>query len=253
VGLVLVGAWLVISGRMVDGQVRVAKAATTIVLTSKYTGLAQPLAMTQPNDGTNRFFIVERTGKIRVVVADVLQAAPFLDVSSLITSSSSEQGLLGLAFHPNYSSNGLFYVYYTAANADNTLARFHVSASNPNQADLSSRVELFAVADKFPNHNGGNLQFGPDGFLYIGMGDGGNSNDNPDNNAQNLGTFLGKMLRIDVNSGSPYGIPANNPFVNTPGAKREIWALGLRNPWRWSFDRLTGDLFIGDVGQNAWQ
>ncbi len=248
----LIAGWLLGVGRTSDTDVRVASAATTIVLTPHLSGLSQPLAMTQPNDGTNRFFVVERTGRIRVSVNGALQATPFLDVTSLITSSNSEQGLLGLAFHPNYASNGLFFVYYTASNGDNTLARFHVSSGNANQADPNSRAVLFAEADRFSNHNGGNVIFGPDGFLYVGLGDGGSAGD-PDNNAQNLGVLLGKLLRIDVNSGSPYAIPSSNPFVNTPGARGEIWALGLRNPWRWSFDRQAGDLMIGDVGQGSWE
>jgi len=249
-GLGLIVAWFAV-GR-VETDVRVANAATTIALTPHVSGLDQPLYMTQPNDGTNRFFIVERTGRIRVVVNGALQSTPFLDVSSIITSSGSEQGLLGLAFHPSYATNGQFFIYYTAANGDNALARVRVSASNANVADASSRTVLFAEPDRFDNHNGGNLNFGPDGLLYIGMGDGGSAGD-PDNHAQTLDTLLGKMLRIDVNSGSPYSIPTTNPFRTVAGARPEIWALGLRNPWRWSFDRQTGDLFIGDVGQGTWE
>jgi glucose/arabinose dehydrogenase len=231
---------------------RVANAATTVMLSPFVSGLNQPLWMTQPNDGTNRFFIVQRPGQIRVVVNGALQSTPFLDISGLITSGGGEQGLLGLAFHPNYSTNRQFYVYYTASNGDNTLARFLTSSSNPNQADPNSRSVLFAVADRFTNHNGGNVAFGPDGFLYVGLGDGGSAGD-PDNNAQNLGSLLGKMLRLDVNNGSPYAIPQTNPFRTVSGARGEIWALGLRNPWRWSFDRQTGDMFIGDVGQGDWE
>ncbi len=231
---------------------KVASAATTITLSPFITGLNQPLAMVQPPDGSNRFFVVQRTGQIRVFNNGVLQATPFLDIAGLMTSAGGEQGLLGLAFHPNYTTNGLFFVYYTASNGDNTLARFQVSASDPNRADPNSRVELFALSDRFNNHNGGNISFGPDGFLYVGIGDGGSAGD-PDNNAQNLGSLMGKLLRIDVNSGNPYGIPANNPFVGVPGARGEIWALGLRNPWRWSFDRQTNDLWIGDVGQGNWE
>ena len=231
---------------------RIANAATTIALMPFISGLNQPLNMVQPPDGSNRFFVVERTGQIRVVVNGTLQATPFLDVSGLITSAGGEQGLLGLAFHPSYSSNGLFFVYYTASNGDNTLARFRVSASNANQADPNSRTVLFALADRFNNHNGGNGVFGPDGFLYVGIGDGGSAGD-PDNNAQNLGSLMGKLLRIDVNSGNPYAIPPSNPFVGVSGARGEVWALGLRNPWRWTFDRQNGDLYIGDVGQGNWE
>jgi glucose/arabinose dehydrogenase len=239
------------AGRIEPG-VKVASAATTIALSPHVSRLNQPLAMTQPNDATNRFFIVERTGRISVMVNGTLQSTAFLDVTGIITSTGSEQGLLGLAFHPNYASNGLFYVYYTASNGDNTLARYRVSSTNANLADANSRTVLFAEPDRFENHNGGNLAFGPDGFLYVGMGDGGSAGD-PDNNAQSLSSLLGKLLRIDVNAGTTYGIPPGNPFTGVAGARPEIWALGLRNPWRWSFDRQTGDMFIGDVGQGTWE
>jgi glucose/arabinose dehydrogenase len=167
--------------------------------------------------------------------------------------SGGERGLLGLAFHPNYAANGFFYVNYTRQSDGATvIARYQRSANDPNIADPGSAVILLTVAQPFANHNGGQLRFGPDGYLYIALGDGGSAND-PGNRAQNLSTPLGKMLRIDVNNGSPYGIPPNNPFLNdgNPDTLAEIWAYGLRHPWRFSFDRLTGDLFIADVGQSA--
>jgi glucose/arabinose dehydrogenase len=163
--------------------------------------------------------------------------------------------LLGVAFHPDYAANGYFYVNYTRQGDGATvIARYQRSVANPDLADLASAQILLTIAQPYSNHNGGQLRFGPDGYLYIGTGDGGSAND-PQNRAQDLGTLLGKMLRIDVNTGAPYAVPAGNPFVNdgNPGTLGEIWAYGLRNPWRFSFDRSTGDLFIGDVGQDAWE
>jgi glucose/arabinose dehydrogenase len=178
-----------------------------------------------------------------------LLSTPFLDISALV-SCCGERGLIGLAFHPRYATNGLFYVNYTNTAGDVVIARYAAS-SDPNRAQLPG-APLLTVPKPAPNHNGGQLAFGPDGYLYIGVGDGGGAGD-VDNNAQNLGSLLGKILRIDVDGPPPYGIPAANPFVGMVGARAEIWAYGLRNPWRFSFDRLTGDLFIGDVGQNAWE
>jgi glucose/arabinose dehydrogenase len=176
---------------------------------------------------------------------------PFLDIISLVNSSGSEQGLLGLAFHPRYSENGFFYVHYSDLNGDTAIARYQVSA-DPNVADPTTASMLLQIDQPYSNHNGGHLLFGPDGYLYIGMGDGGSGGD-PHGNGQNPTALLGKMLRIDVDGGSPYAIPWDNPFVNTPDARGEIWATGLRNPWRYSFDRLTGDLYIADVGQNEYE
>jgi glucose/arabinose dehydrogenase len=225
-------------------------AAGPINLIPVVSGLTEPLYVTQPNDGTNRLFIVERRGTIRVAVNGVLQATPFLDIQNIVENGASEQGLLGLAFHPNYASNGQFFVYYTANDWANTLARYTVS-SDPNRANTAGTV-LLSSSDSFNNHNGGMLAFGPDGNLYIAMGDGGSSGD-PNNNAQNRNSLLGKILRINVNSGSPYAIPSGNPFVGQANIRPEIWALGLRNPWRFSFDRANGDLWIGDVGQGNWE
>ncbi len=213
-------------------------------------GLIKPLGMTQAGDDSGRLFITLQGGQIVIFDGVQLLATPFLDISSLV-SCCGERGLLGLAFHPNFKTNGFFYVNYTNLKGNTVVARYHVSA-DPNVADRASAVVILRVTQPFVNHNGGQLQFGPDGFLYIGMGDGGSAGD-PGNRAQNLSTLLGKLLRIDVNGQLPYTIPPDNPFVGTAGARPEIWALGLRNPWRFSFDRKTGNLFIGDVGQASFE
>jgi uncharacterized repeat protein (TIGR01451 family) len=211
--------------------------------------------------GDGRLFIVERAGTIRSATLDQLAtSAPiFLDIVSQV-SSGGETGLLGLAFHPNFASNGYFYVNYTtliSSQLHTRISRFSVTES-PNVADPASELVLLQLAQPFSNHNGGDLNFGPDGYLYVGLGDGGSGGD-PDGRAQNVNDLLGKILRLDVDGGgiasdcgssSNYTIPANNPFVGTAGCD-EIWAIGLRNPWRFSFDRQTGAMFIGDVGQNA--
>ncbi len=214
-------------------------------------GLQNPVDITHAGDGSGRLFVLEQPGRIRVLKQGNLLPTPFLDITSLVLFGG-ERGLLGLAFHPNYEQNGYFYVNYTRKEDGATVvARYRVSNTNPDLADPSSALSLLIVPQPYANHNGGCLQFGRDGYLYIGMGDGGSGGD-PQNYAQNINSLLGKMLRIDVNSGNPYAIPPDNPYVNRAGAD-EIWALGLRNPWRFSFDRLTGDLYIGDVGQNAWE
>jgi uncharacterized protein (TIGR03437 family) len=219
--------------------------------------LDRPVSITHAGDGSGRLFIVEQGGTIRVHDGQRLLAAPFLDISNRATDSGSERGLLGLAFHPDYAQNGLFYVNYTDAAGDTVIARYQVSSA-ANVANPASEAVLLRQDQPFSNHNAGELQFGPDGYLYFGLGDGGDGGD-PGNRAQNLSLLLGKMLRIDVNSGSPYAIPPTNPFASQPGtvgqaaARREIWAYGLRNPWRFSFDRQTGDMFIGDVGQNRME
>ncbi len=218
------------------------------------TGLNDAVDAEEINDSTHRLFIVERKGKIRIWNGSALSPEPFLDVASLITTENAEQGLLSLAFHPNYISNGHFYIYYTNTSGEITIARY--SRSTADIADANSGVVLMTIPkpfrndDIFKNHNGGNLIFGPDGYLYFGTGDGGSAGD-PYNNAQNSNSLLGKILRIDVNNPNPpyYSIPADNPFVGSTTAKPEIIAIGLRNPWRWSFDKQTGDMWIADVGQ----
>ena len=213
-------------------------------------GLSSPVGITHAGDGSGRLFIVLQGGRIVIFDGVQLLSPPFLDISSLV-SSGGERGLLGLAFHPDYSHNGLFYVNYTNTAGNTVIARYSVSG-DPNLANPASASILLTITQPFSNHNGGQLQFGPDGYLYIGVGDGGSGGD-PQNNGQNLLTLLGKILRIDVDHGAPYEIPPDNPFVGNPDALEEIWAWGLRNPWRFSFDRLTGDMFIGDVGQNSWE
>jgi len=197
-----------------------------------------------------RLFIVDQEGNVWIVVNDVKQPTPFLDITSL-TTRNGEQGFLGMAFHPDYQNNGWFYVNYTTNAGDTRVDRFTVS-SNPDLADFGSQVNILSVAQPFTNHNGGCLRFGPDGYLYIGLGDGGSFGD-PGNRAQDGQVLLGKMLRLDVDNGLPYTIPASNPFVGDPAVLDEIWALGLRNPWRFNFDDETGDLYIADVGQNLWE
>jgi len=213
-------------------------------------GLERPVVVAHAGDGSGRLFIAQQGGAIRILTEGQLLPVPFLDLSSSV-SSGSEQGLLGLAFHPSYETNGLFYVDLTDVAGDTQILRFTVSA-DANVADAGSAVPLLSVDQPFPNHNGGQLAFGPDGKLWIGLGDGGSAGD-PGNRAQSGTTLLGKILRIDVDQGVPYGIPQDNPFVADSAVRDEVWALGLRNPWRFSFDRLTGDLFIADVGQNAWE
>jgi glucose/arabinose dehydrogenase len=214
-------------------------------------GLSGPVAVSTAGDG--RLFVVEQTGKI-VIVQGGAVTGTFLDVSGSI-SCCGERGLLGLAFHPQYASNGRFFVRYTDPAGDVRISEFHVG-SNPNVADPGSEKILLTIPHpSFANHNGGVIAFGPDGYLYIGTGDGGSGGD-PNNHGQSLSTLLGKMLRIDVDhtSGSAnYVIPAGNPFAGQAGRLGEIFAYGLRNPYSFSFDRQTGDLWIGDVGQNLWE
>ena len=223
-----------------------AETSTFFSLEQIASGLNLPVAITHAGDGSGRIFITLQTGKIIIYDGIQIQPTPFLDISSLI-SCCDEQGLLSTAFHPNYKINGLFFVNYTDKDGNTIVARYHVS-ENPNLADVNSNELIIQVEQPFSNHNGGQLQFGSDGFLYIGMGDGGSGGD-PDNRAQDPGDLLGKMLRIDIDGSLPYIIPADNPFIGDPDIRDEIWALGLRNPWRFSFDKLTSDVFIADVGQ----
>jgi len=220
-----------------------------ITLSPVATGLDSVVAVAHAGDGSRRLFLAEQRGRIRILSGTQVLATPFLDFSGIV-SCCGEHGFLGLAFHPQYASNGAFYVYYTNAFGDIVLARYLVS-SDSNVADPSSGAILLTIPHPVhSNHNGGQLAFGPDGRLYMGTGDGGGSGD-PDGNGQDLGVLLGKVLRLGVDGGSTYTVPTDNPFVSTPGARPEIWAWGLRNPWRFSFDRRTGDLLIADVGQGA--
>lgn len=214
-------------------------------------GFSSPVDITNAGDGSNRLFVVERGGQIKIIKNNAVLPTPFLDISGFITSGG-EQGLLGMAFHPNYVSNGFFFVNYTDTNGDTRIVRFGTNSSNPDLADPSNREIILTVAQPFFNHNAGDLAFGPDGYLYIPLGDGGSGGD-PGNRSQNTMEMLGKMLRIDVDGALPYTVPASNPFVGNTAVLDEIWAIGLRNPWRISFDRSTGDLWIGDVGQSAWE
>ena len=222
-------------------------------------GFERPLFLTHAGDGSGRLFVVEQTGSVHIIQDGEVLDAPFLDVSELVGTrldlsdpeNSSENGLLGLAFHPDYHENGYFFIYYTDQNLNSLLARYQVSETNPNLADPESGQEILSAFQPYYNHNGGMLAFGPDGYLYLGLGDGGE--EATEMNSQMLDTLLGSILRLDVTVAETagYSIPPDNPFVDLDDARPEIWAYGLRNPWRFSFDRVTGDLWIGDVG--AWQ
>lgn len=228
-------------------------APPTLVLQKLVSGLSTPVDFEFPNDGTGRLFILEQTGKVRIIQGGVLLSSPFLDITNLL-ESGGEKGLLGLAFHPLYAQNGRFFVNYTrrvSGQLQTVIAEYHVSANDPNKADPTGTITL-VIDQPFDNHNGGQLAFGSDTYLYIALGDGGSGGD-PFGNGQNLATLLGKLLRIDIDSGTPYVIPPDNPFVNDPPALGEIWAYGLRNPWRFSFDRITHRLFAGDVGQDNYE
>ncbi len=223
---------------------------TPLAIDTVASGLVNPVLVTFAPGDSNRIFIVEQPGRIRVLRNDTLLVRSFLDIDSIVGSGGSEQGLLGLAFHPSYQSNGFFYVNYTNNSGNTVVARYAVT-TNPDSANANSKFNIINIAQPFSNHNGGMIAFSPiDGYLYIGMGDGGSAND-PGNRAQNKMNLLGKMLRIDIDAGSPYAIPTDNPFVDSAAYLPEIWALGLRNPWRFSFDRETGDLYTADVGQGT--
>jgi glucose/arabinose dehydrogenase len=218
-----------------------------IQLTPFATGFTRPVDITHAGD--SRLFVVEQNGFIWVLdsLGVRLPGGPFLDIDARVRSTGNEQGLLGLAFHPNYATNGYFYVNYTRnTDGDTRISRFSRNAADPNKADPDSELILMEINQPFNNHNGGCIKFGPDGYLYIGMGDGGNAGD-PNNYAQTKNAHLGKFLRINVNAGAgTYLVPADNPFVNDPAYLPEIWSVGWRNPWRFSFDRLTGDLERGE-------
>lgn len=224
------------------------------------TGFYYPTFVTHAPGDASRLFVVEKRGAIKII--DLTSTPPtvlptaFLDIDPLVTGGTSvndEQGMLGLAFHPNYAQNGFFFVYYTAP--ANTVRRYQVSAANPNVADSTTGLTLLSITDPYTNHNGGCMAFGPDGYLYVGTGDGGSAND-PSGNSQNVNSKLGKMLRINPNvkgtSPAYFAVPTN-PYAGSIPGDDDIAAIGLRNPWRWSFDRLNGDMVIADVGQNAWE
>jgi glucose/arabinose dehydrogenase len=209
--------------------------------------------VTQP-PGSTDLYVVERAGTIRVVRGGTILERPFLDIRATIggpPTGGNEWGLLGLAFHPNYSENGRFFVTYTPLDGDNVLAEGTRKAANPDEAN-GTLTPILSIDDFAPNHNGGMIVFGSDGFLYYGTGDGGGGGD-PQRTAQDLNSLLGKILRLDVQTAGSYTVPASNPFVGMAGSRGEIWSYGLRNPWRFSFDRANGDLWIGDVGQELWE
>jgi glucose/arabinose dehydrogenase len=286
----MIPRFLIASSALIASGLCLAQIPADITLEPAFGGASfdRPVAVRHAGDGSGRKFIVQLDGFVRIVDAgDNVLATPFLDVSAL-TTAGGERGLLGLAFHPDYASNGLIYVNYTdaepgngIATGDTVIAEFQVSAGDANAINPASRRQIMVIPQDFSNHNGGDLHFGPDGFLYIGMGDGGSAND-PCDRGQTLDTstptscrqedsawLLGKMIRIDVDNTTPagannlcaanpdgsaeYAVPAGNPFVGQADRCGEVWAYGLRNPYRFSFDRDTGDLWIGDVGQSSWE
>jgi hypothetical protein len=231
--------------------------APEIQLQQVISGLNSPVGIVNAGDGSGRLFIIQRPGQIMVYDGTQVLPTPFLDISSKPIACCGEQGLLGLVFHPGYENNGFFYINYTDVNGDTVVERYSVSPANSNVADPSSALQIIQIDQPASNHNGGQLKFGPDNYLYIGMGDGGGGGDTS-NNAQNMQLLLGKMLRIDVdNDDFPsdntknYAIPPSNPFMGNANVLDEIWSSGVRNPWRFSFDRVTGDMYIGDVGQGS--
>ena len=230
-------------------------APPAIALRDVAAGLLLPVGLATARDGTGRLFVVLQNGQIRILAGDGnLLEMPFLDTTQRVLAGG-ERGLLGLAFHPQYACNGRFFVDYTDLDGNTVVAEFRASSSDPNRADPDPVAILLQIAQPYPNHNGGGLAFGPDGLLYIGMGDGGSAND-PEGNGQRLDTLLGKLLRIDVDrraDGRPYAVPPGNCAGCPPGTAPEVFAYGLRNPWRFSFDSVPGDLWIGDVGQNRYE
>ena len=231
------------------GSPTTAAAPGRVALERVADGLERPLFVTHAGDGSGRLFVVEQGGTIRILKGGRLLPTPFLDLSARLDSSSGERGLLGLAFPPDFASSARFYVAHTAPGPQVRVTRYRLAEAT-DRADPASASTVLAMADPASNHNGGMIAFGPDGMLWIGTGDGGRAGD-PWDNARDPRSLLGKLLRLDVRR-EPYAVPGDNPFVSGGGAP-EVWALGLRNPWRFSFDRATGELWIGDVGQNAWE
>ncbi|MBI5634066.1 MAG: PQQ-dependent sugar dehydrogenase [Nitrospirae bacterium] len=214
-------------------------------------GLKQPTHITHAGDGSKRLFVTEQRGRILLIKGGNVSPRPFLDIADRV-SCCGERGLLSIVFPPGYAKRNYFYLNYTDRSGDTVVARYHLT-KDPDRADPKSEEIVLTIKQPYSNHNGGQMAFGPDGYLYIGMGDGGSAGD-PQNNAQNPASLLGKMLRIDVESGKrPYSIPPDNPFLQNRAYRPEIWAMGLRNPWRFSFDKKTGDLYIADVGQNNYE
>lgn len=231
------------------GEIQGVDQPVVVGLQEVASGLSDPLYVTSP-PGDSRLFVVEKGGRIRIIKNGQLLTTPFLDITPRV-ATGSEQGLLSLAFHPSYRTNGFFYINFKDPDRITRVERYSVS-SNPDVANAASSKLILTYNQLFANHNGGLNLFGPDGMLYIGTGDGGSGGD-PDGNGQNLGTLLGKILRLDVDHGDPYLVPADNPFATRAGARPEIWAYGLRNPWRFSFDRVGGVLYIADVGQDRFE
>ena len=238
------------NGRSSDNAAHTLQTASfpSIKLTKVAGGFTEPTYITHAGDGSGRLFVVERKGLVRVVRDGAVLATPFLNITGKVQSRGGEQGLFSIAFPPGYASKNYFYVDYTnRSGVGNTAVARYPLSQNPDMANAAGEAVLLSVTQPFANHNGGQLAFGPDGFLYVGMGDGGSGGD-PMGNGQNPAALLGKLLRLDVESGvAPYAVPAGNPFAT------EVWAYGLRNPWRFSFDRVTGDLYIADVGQNRFE
>lgn len=236
--------------------------ADSVALVPIAQDLTRPLYLTHANDDSGRLFIVEQVGRIKVADADGQILQTFLDINALLTWDArgtggyTERGLLGLVFHPDYADNGIFFVNYTNTDGATVVVRYRVDADDPNSADPNSAEVIFTLPQPFPNHNGGHIAFGQDGYLYISIGDGGAAND-PLAAGQNPTTLLGTIIRIDVDSppqaGLNYAIPADNPFVGDSAGADEVWAYGLRNAWRFSFDRITDDMYVADVGQNRWE
>ena len=214
-------------------------------------GLSFPVYLTAPPGDASRLFIVEKTGAIRIVKAGALLATPFLDLTGRV-GTASEQGLLCLAFDPGYATNGRFVVHYTDVSGNTVVSAFRVATDDPDRADPTSESVLLTVQQPAPNHNGGQILFGSDGMLYVGLGDGGGSGD-PEGTGQSLTDLLGDILRLDVSAGAGYTVPPDNPFAGRTDARPELWSIGLRNPWRFTFDPATGDLYVADVGESAWE
>ncbi|MBV9170041.1 MAG: PQQ-dependent sugar dehydrogenase [Chloroflexi bacterium] len=253
--LIALAAAVVLAGALVSGLVFVRSRARAqsdwlqgknLTLEPVVKGLKEPTYVAEPPDGTKRLFVLERAGAVRVADSGGLKATPFLDLTGQV-STGTEEGLIGLAFDPNFKTNGYVYIDYTANDASVQVIRYTVTGDHPDQVDPSTAETVLALPKKSKYHNGGMLAFGPDGYLYIAIGD-----DEASEKAQDLSTVTGKILRVDVSS-LPYTIPSSNPFVSREGARGEIWAYGLRNPWRFSFDRVAGDMWIGDVGDATWE